>query len=338
MATTIKDIAKAAGVSITTVSRALNGYSDVSVETREKIRKLAEEMDYKPNSIAKGLVSNKTSTVGLIASEFIKPGVYHPFSLEIIAGAKAALRKERYDLVLFTVDAAMQQNMSFDRLCEDRKVEGALVHGLRLSDVYIKELETTAIPSVGIDLPVLNEHVGEVSTDNIKAAKDAVNYLIKLGHKRIGLVNGHKDASVTFERLEGYKEALLENGIEYNENFIIFSDFSQQGGYEACKQLLFINSEITAVFFASDLMAIGGIRACQELNINVPQNMSIIGFDDIELASLINPSLTTVRQEKFRLGYVAAEHLLEIIGGAAPRRIYIPHKIIVRESTAYNLL
>ncbi|WP_026486899.1 LacI family DNA-binding transcriptional regulator [Caldanaerobius polysaccharolyticus] len=332
MAVTIKDIAKYAGVSVTTVSRALNGYPDVNEQTRERIKKIAQELNYSPNAIARGLVMNKTHTVGLVVSELIKPGVYHPFFLEILAGIKAGLRKDRYDLILFTVDFATQDVTSYEELCNSRKVDGAIVEGLKLSDPYIEEIKKTNIPTVLIDIPILTDKVGYVSSDNVQAAFEATSYLIKLGHKNIGFINGHSDAAVSFERLEGYKRALQKNNVQYKEEYVIFEDFTQEGGYNSFRKLIFENPEITAVFHASDLMAIGSIKAAQDLGMKVPDDISIVGFDDIELASLIDPGLTTIRQEKFKLGYMAARHLLSIIRGEKPEHIVVPHKLIIRQS------
>ncbi len=332
MAVTIKDIAKYAGVSVTTVSRALNGYPDVSEETRERIKKIAEQLNYTPNSIARGLVTNKTHTVGLIVSELIKPGAYHPFFLEVLAGIKAGLKKDKYDLILFTVDPESQDATSYEKLCNDRKVEGAIVEGLRLSDPYIEEIKKTQIPTVLIDIPILTDKVGYVSSDNVRAAFEATSYLIKLGHRNIGFINGHNDAAVSFERLEGYKKALEKNNIPYKEEYVVFDDFTQEGGYNSFKTLVFEHPEITAVFHASDLMAIGSFKAAKDLGMKVPDDISIVGFDDIELASLITPGLTTIRQDTFKMGYNAAKHLLSIIKGEKPQHILIPHKLVIRDS------
>lgn len=332
MAVTIKDIAKYAGVSVTTVSRALNGYPDVSEETRERIKKIAEQLNYTPNSIARGLVTNKTHTVGLIVSELIKPGAYHPFFLEVLAGIKAGLKKDKYDLILFTVDPESQDATSYEKLCNDRKVEGAIVEGLRLSDPYIEEIKKTQIPTVLIDIPILTDKVGYVSSDNVRAAFEATSYLIKLGHRNIGFINGHNDAAVSFERLEGYKKALEKNNIPYKEEYVVFDDFTQEGGYNSFKTLVFEHPEITAVFHASDLMAIGSFKAAKDLGMKVPEDISIVGFDDIELASLISPGLTTIRQDTFKMGYNAAKHLLSIIKGEKPQHILIPHKLVIRDS------
>ncbi|ADL08468.1 LacI family DNA-binding transcriptional regulator [Thermosediminibacter oceani] len=330
---TIKDIALLAGVSVTTVSRALNGYSDVSEATRQKIKKIAEELNYTPNSIARGLVMKKTNTVGLVVSEIIKPGVYHPFFLEVLSGIKAALHKSGYDIILFTVDPESQGKTSYERLCKERKVDGTIVQGLKLSDPYIEQIKSTDIPTVLIDIPILTERVGYVSSDNVKGAFDAVNYLVQIGHSEIGFINGHKDAAVSIERLEGYRKALEHHGIPYDERYVAYGDYTQQSGAEAFKELLREIPQITAVFCASDLMAVGALKAAGEMGKKVPGEISIVGFDDIELATIITPNLTTIRQEKYRIGYKAAELLLSIIRGEKPRHVVVPHRLVVRQST-----
>jgi LacI family transcriptional regulator len=211
-------------------------------------------------------------------------------------------------------------------------VEGAIVEGLRLSDPYIEEIKRTQIPTVLIDIPILTDKVGYVSSDNVQAAFEATSYLIKLGHRNIGFINGHNDAAVSFERLEGYKKALEKNNIPYKEEYVVFDDFTQEGGYNSFKTLIFENPEITAIFHASDLMAIGSFKAAKDLGMKVPDDISIVGFDDIELASLITPGLTTIRQDTFKMGYNAAKHLLSIIKGEKPQHIVIPHKLVIRDS------
>ncbi|MDI6601731.1 MAG: LacI family DNA-binding transcriptional regulator [Thermoanaerobacteraceae bacterium] len=331
---TIKDVAKAAGVSITTVSRALNEYPDVSDETREKVFRVASELNYSPNSIARGLVTSRTNTIGLIISEMIKPGVYHPYVLEQLSGVKASLRKAGYDIILFTVDPGMQEVTPFEKLRDDRKVDGMIAFGLRMSDPYIDEIRHCSIPTVLIDIPIVTDYVGYISSDNVEASFEAIEYLLNLGHRNVGFINGHKDAAVSFERLDGYKRALIDSGIGYRDGYVIYDDFTQEGGYNCFKQLLQENPEITAVFVASDLMAIGAMKAAIDMGLRVPEDVSIIGFDDIELATMVQPQLTTVRQEKFKLGYMAGEHLLHILKGGKPDHVVVPHKLIIRGSTS----
>jgi DNA-binding LacI/PurR family transcriptional regulator len=311
--TTIKDIAKKVGVSVTTVSRALNGYSDVNQNTRNKIIEAAKELNYTPNAVARTLVTKKSKTIGLIVSELNRSSSKDNFTFEVLCGINAYTAEADYDMVLFSTDPKKQKNKSYSQLCMERGVDGAILQGIRTDDPYLIEVLESDIPCVLIDIPIQTQSVGYVTTDNSFGAKNAVEHLIELGHRHIGMVNGHEQAFVSKERLKGYKAALLENGLELDETMVVNGQFFESSAEEVTYKLLIEHPQITALFCSSDLMAFGAIKAAQRLNLSVPRDLSVVGYDDIILASYVRPRLTTVAQDKYLMGYKAAEMLISML-------------------------
>ncbi|MEH7238728.1 LacI family DNA-binding transcriptional regulator [Bacillus sp. JJ1562] len=332
---TIKDIAKIAGVSVTTVSRALNGYSDVNENTRKKIEKYARELNYSPNTLARSLVMNKSNTIGILVSGLEKESVKDNFIIEILTGVNDFVSGTEYDLILFNTNSSKQREKTYTQLCNERKVDGIILQGIRIDDPYLKEVVEGDIPCVLIDIPITAKNVGYVTTNNKIGAKNAVKHLIELGHTNIGLVNGHEFAYVSQERLEGYKEALLEANIHVNQDYIVNGNFREESAKQVVKKLLENKTEITALFCASDLMAIGAMNAAKEMNRSVPEDLSIIGYDDILQSSYVSPRLTTVAQNKFELGFQAAKLLLEMLEEKdCAKEVVLESSLIVRDSTA----
>src|SRR5690625_1523735 len=208
---TIKEIAAKAKVSITTVSRALNGHTDVSERTRKKITEIARDMKYSPNKLARSLVSNKSYTIGLLVSnsgideEIVKNKFSSEmmFVMEVMSGINGYVSETNYDLILFNTDSSEQKNKSYTELCMERRVQGVIVSGVKTNDVYLKEITESNLPCVLIDIPVpnANNNVGYVTTNNIDSANNAVRHLVGLGHKNIAMVNGHEYATVSQMRL-----------------------------------------------------------------------------------------------------------------------------------------
>lgn len=333
--TTIKDIAKAAGVSVTTVSRALNGYSDVNENTRKKIKEIAEQLDYSPNSLARSLVMNKTNTIGLLVSELNRSGVKDNFTFEVMCGINDCLGDLGYDLILFDTNPTKQRKKSYSQLCRERQVEGVIIQGMKKDDPYLKEVIDSNIPCVLVDIEMKGDNVGFVTTDNEFGAQMAVKHLVNYGHENIAMMNGHDQALVSKRRLKGYKKVLDDSGIPFNEQYIVDGAFSEQKAEEVAIQLLNDFPEITAIFCASDLMAMGVIKAAHKIGRKVPDEISVIGFDDIILASYVNPPLTTIAQDKYQIGYESAKLLIEMLEGKNNRRVKIlDNHLVVRSTTA----
>lgn len=332
--TTIKDIAKRVGVSVTTVSRALNKYNDVNHNTREKIIEAAKELNYTPNVVARTLVTKKSKTIGLIVSELNRSSSKDNFTFEVLCGINEYTAEANYDMVLFSTDPNKQKNKSYSQLCKERGVDGAILQGIRTDDPYLKEVLESEIPCVLIDIPIQNKSVGYVTTDNVLGAKTAVDHLIQLGHSHIGMINGHEHAFVSKERLKGYQAALLENDLIFDATMVGDGQFFEKDAEKAAYKLLIEHPEMTALFCASDLMAFGAIKAAQKLNLSVPRDLSVVGYDDIILASYAWPRLTTVAQDKYLMGYKAAEMLISMLKGENEGHICIlPTELVMRDTT-----
>lgn len=333
MSITIKDIAKAAGVSITTVSRALNGYSDVNEATRRKIFEIAEAMGYTPNMAARSLIVKRTKTLGLLISGITRTSVKDSIAFEILCGMNDRAGELNYDLVLFNTDTQKQKMKSYKSLCLERGVDGVMIMGIRLDDPYLEEVVQSAIPCVLIDIPLTGEGVSSVNSDSVNGACLAVQHLIRNGHRHIGLINGHAQAFVSNRRLEGYRKALDEHDIPFREAYVEDGNFTESGGAEAAVRLLSRNPDITALFCASDLMAIGAIQAIRNMGKSVPEHYSVVGYDNIGMSDYLSPPLTTVNQDRYRMGYQAAQMLIDMLEGRkVTPQVTLPAELIVRGS------
>lgn len=333
--TTIRDVAKAAGVSVTTVSRALNGYPDVNEKTRLKIKKLAEEMGYRPNALAQSLVLKKSRTIGVIISEMNRRNAKDSFAFEVLCGINDRASELNYDILLFSTNPNKQLKKSYSDLLQERNVDGAILQGLRSTDPYLNEVVSKKkIPSVLIDIPLAGERVGHVTTDNVSGSREAVQHLISLGHTHIVFINGYEEASVSRDRLSGYILALQEAGIPYDPSYVYDGRFSEEGGAEAIRRALEEHPQMTAVFCSSDLMALGAIEALKEKGLSVPEDISVVGYDDIPIASYCSPKLTTVWQDKYGLGYQAAQMMIDMLEGReVMHKIVLNSSLVIREST-----
>lgn len=332
--TTIKDIAKVAGVSVTTVSRALNGYSDVSNKTRQRIMDVAKELNYSPNTVARSLVMKKSKTIGLLVSNMNRDGVKDNFTFEVLCGINQASADSEYDLVLFSTTSTKQREKTYTQLCRERRVDGVIIQGIRTDDPYLEEVVQSDIPCVLIDIPIESNTVGYVTTDNVSGARDAVKHLIDRGHRKIGMINGHSHADVSIRRLQGYREALYEHSLDIRMDWVRTGDFVEDKAEDATLELLNEYPEITALFCASDLMAFGAIKAIKRMGKRVPEDIAVIGYDDILLASYASPTLSTIRQDKYRLGWEAALLLIGMLEGEATQHArIIDTELILRESS-----
>jgi LacI family transcriptional regulator len=332
--TTIKDIARVAGVSVTTVSRALNGYSDVNKKTKQRIEEVAKQLNYSPNTVARSLVMKKSKTIGLLVSDMNREGVKDNFTFEVLCGINEASANSEYDLVLFSTTSTKQREKTYTQLCRERRVDGVILQGIKTDDPYLQEVLESDIPCVLVDIPRESSTVGYVTTDNVNGARKAVTYLIEQGHKNIAMINGHEKADVSIKRLQGYKAALEQNDLSFKPEWVINGEFKEKVAEEAAEELLKNYKEITAVFCASDLMGLGVLKAIKNIGKNAPEDIAVIGYDDIMLASYSTPGLSTIRQDKFKLGFEAAVLLIDMLEGKEESHAKIINtELIIREST-----
>lgn len=329
----IRDVARRAGVSVSTVSRAFNNYSDISEITRNSILKIADELGYKPNIIAKSLSSNRHFRLGMLVEDYDTIGLLNPLLFEIIMEFKNTATKQGYEIVLLSTTSDLQKSQDLAKLFNEKQIDGAFIMGLKMTDEYYKSLSTTKNPCVLHDINIQNPMLSCIGVDNVKGAFMAVDHLIKLGHRRIGFINGRRDAFVSYERLDGYYLALNRNGIPIDNELIAYGDFDDKAAEAAVEELINKHNDISAIFCASDLMAVGAINMLNNLGYSIPDDISIVGFDDIYLAQFMTPKLTTIHQNRGKIGESAANVLINMVSGQNIGRVLIEPELIIREST-----
>ncbi|WP_165842153.1 LacI family DNA-binding transcriptional regulator [Paenibacillus xerothermodurans] len=333
----IKDIASKAGVSISTVSRTLNHYADVNPRTRDKIFKIAKELNYFPNAVARSLVQKKTHTIGVFFGNKTNSGFDHPFFQDVISAVREVVGNAGYDLLVFT--NKNKERATYTTLSKERSVDGIVLlltgEGKKW-DHQLTELQESGIPCTAIDVPLVGEKCGFVESDNFSGAKQAIEHLISLGHTTIAFIGGDEISKTSFDRLRGYQQALMDHKLGLDPTLVRLGYFIKEKAMEETRNLIETGKQITAFFAASDEMAMGVIEALTAIGLRVPEDVSVVGFDDIREAAYFRPALTTIRQNKYKLGSTAAEVLLKIIENTGPSScpVVLPCELIVRESTA----
>ncbi len=322
---TIYDIAKKTGFSVTTVSKVLNNYQDVGEKTKRAILQAVDEMGYLPNSHARTLTTKKSWTIGVVFIESLGIGMKHPFFNAVIENFKQNVEYLGYDLLFASRQISNQEKSYLDHF-RYRGVDGVVIVCSTYNDEQVQEIMKASIPSVVIDLHSTQSSV--VFSDNLSGSRKAVEYLHSLGHKRIAHIAGHEHTFAGVQRLKGYLDTMEELSLDVPENYIVDGGyFSRDEGYEAMKKLLGMAEPPTAVYAAGDNMAIGAIEAIRDAGLQVPDDVSIIGFDDIELAKFVYPPLTTIRQRTDLIGKEAAGLLIRQID--KKEKIVESHKIPV---------
>ena len=336
---TIRELARLSGVSVGTVSRALNGYADVRSETRERIMRLARELDYTPAAAARSLVTQRSHVIGVFMETGEgHPDLQHPFFHEVLGGLKQRAGLQCYDLLLFASERPGNGYgpHSYLKRARHHSVDGVALIGLDPEDPEVRRLVRADIPCVGIDMSLEGVNVEVVMSDNVAGAEAAVRHLHGLGHRRIATITGMLESRPGIDRLRGYRAAAQALGLGYRDEYVVYGDFYAESGREHTARLLALPERPTAIFAAADMMAIGAIRAVAEAGLRVPEDVSVVGFDDIQLATHINPPLPTLRQDKLGLGAAAADALVARIAhdeGRPPLR-QLPVELVVRGSTA----
>ncbi|QFG00656.1 LacI family transcriptional regulator [Psychrobacillus glaciei] len=326
---TIKDIARVAGVSITTVSRVMNNKAEgMSKETRKKVLQVIEELNYQPNKLARGLVTKRSNMLGLIV-----PNISNPFFPELCRGAEDEANERNYSLIICNSDDQSQKEENYLRLLQEQQVDGILLSSKnRLSQTSRDQLESGKIPYVLFDRgEEASNHPG-VFLDNEKGGYIAGKHLADLGHTKMACMTGPSEILNAQQRLSGFQRALTEASIDLPKSFILVGDFQMDVAYLIAKKFL-QNNLVTAIFASNDLMACGIYRAAHELGIQVPEQLSIVGFDDIPLVTALIPKLTTVKQGTYEMGRKAIELLINEIETNSSEGVIFEPTLIVREST-----
>lgn len=329
----IKEIAAQAGVSITTVSKVLNNYPDVSENTKAKVREVAEKLGYTPNMAARNLALGRSNIIGLVLSEIRETDSNGNIIFRILIGAKNLCSEKDYELLIINTDTKKQHTKKLAQLCKERQVSGVIVYGLKPGDPYFQEISESELPCIAIDIKMKGKNLTTITTDNIGAVKEVINLLHSKGHRHIGFINGMKDVAVSVYRETGYLTAMEELGLEVKKGYIRYADYYEDKAYEKTIELIKENPEVTAIFCASDLMALGAIKAIQSLKWRVPEDIAVVGFDGIQLSEYSNPRLTTVVQDFKGMGKAAADTLIKMLEGeAVEEAVYVPYFLRVRES------
>lgn len=331
---TIKDVAKKAGVSPSTVSRALSGNASVKESTKQKILEAAKLLNYRPNLLAQGLKEGKTKTIGLII-----PNIRNPIYPALARGVEDTAKKFGYSVVLCNTDEDVKAEKEYIQKLRKRWVDGLLIAPAAKETEHIVELQKEGFPMI-IIVRNVDFLANAVIIDNFRAAYDAVSFLIKTGHQRIAIIKGNQQLALYRERFRGYKQALLDAGLPVHEELITGdeSDSVQWSldGYNAVYSLFAQNIKFDAVFATTDLRAIGAIRAIKDHGYKVPEDISVIGFDNLEFSSLIDPPLSTVSQPLYDIGVRAVNKLLALINTETmqePTVEIMSSELIIRRST-----
>lgn len=333
MKITINDIAKMANVSKGTVSRVINNKPEgVSEETRRRILKIIDEVGYVPNSNARSITVSETKTIGLII-----PDVSNPFFAELARGVEDCSSEYGYTVFLCNSDMDIEKQKNYLNALLEKRVDGIILNtsgdfnDKKFRDKFYK----INIPVVLIDRKTQDlERYKGVFIDNIEAGYKATKYLISGKNENIAYLAGTYGIDTTMKRLEGYKKALTEASIELKPDYIVYGEYSIKSGYERTLSLMKGHREIQAIFAGSDIIAIGAIKALKDMNILVPDEVEVVGIDDISISNLISPSLTTVAQPIYEIGYKASEKLINFINNKSDYEDeFLPTKLVIRNST-----
>jgi LacI family transcriptional regulator len=336
---TIKDIARKANVSHTTVSRALNNKSRIKNETKDKILTIARELNYRPDFIARSLVMKRTKTLGLVITT-----IANPFYIELSQGIETTAISQGYNIILCSTNYDLSAERKYIDMLRSKGVDGIILTSAHMGDPNIVGLAEEGFPIILINRrtyhPVVKEKVDYVGVDNILGGFLAVEHLIRLGHKRIGVIGGSSESSVGFERLEGGKKALTTYGMEVIGDLFLEGDFLKGSGYQGGKRFLKMDEPPTAIFATNDYMALGTYQAIVEEGRRVPEDIALIGFNDIEFAAMKGIELTTVGQKKYEMGALSVKMLVERIEGGgmgSPKEMILEPELIIRKTCGFHL-
>jgi len=331
MTATIHDVARVAGVGIGTVSRVINNSPGVKAATREKVLAAIAQLNYKPDPIARSMVSKRTGAIGVVVPFFTRP-----FNNEVLRGVEAALARAGRELILYNVETQEQCKRYFSELPMRRKVDGLLIISLMVEESFVQGFQQAGLPVVLVDR--YSPYFTSLVVDNIEGGYRAVKYLIEKGHRRIGFINGLMEGNFKFnpayDRLIGLHRAFGEAGLQVDPELMLTSEWNRQDGKRAAFKLLNRRERPTAVFAASDVQAIGVLEVARTLNIAIPEELSLIGYDGIEISELLG--LTTMQQPMQKMGEWGVEKLIDLIDNPhnTPQLIRLQATLVERTTTA----
>ncbi|BBH19609.1 catabolite control protein A [Paenibacillus baekrokdamisoli] len=330
MTVTIYDVAREAGVSMATVSRVVNNNPNVKPQTRKKVFEAIERLGYRPNAVARGLASKKTTTVGVVI-----PDISNAIFAEVARGIEDIANMYHYNIILCNADKKKDKEIRVINTLLEKQVDGLLFMGGAVTDEHLQAFKTANVPIVLCATTDENGSIPSVDIDHESAAFDAVQTLIKQGHRSIAMIGGTlQDPANGYSRFQGYKRALETAGITYDENMVRIGNYRYESGVEAMKYFLELAEKPSAVFSATDEMAIGAIHAIQDAGLKVPEDISVISVDNSRMASMVRPQLTTVAQPMYDIGAVSMRLLTKLMKKESVEnpRVVLPHEVITRQS------
>ena len=330
---TIKDVARLVGVHPSTVSRVINNHPRISEKTRNKVFFAIKKLGYTPDAIARGLKLKKTYTLGVLI-----PDITNPFFAEIARGVEDAANASGFNVILCNTDDKLKKERTYLDILKERRVDGLILGTAHIKDESILGLEKKKFPYILVSRNIEKLNKNCIIVDDVEGGIMATEYLIKIGHRRIAHITGPLKTRSALNRLKGYKLALKKYEIEYRDELVGEGDFRIKGGYQVMKRFLKLAEPPTAIFAANDLLALGAMQVIQKKNFHIPEDFSVVGFNDIKLASFVYPPLTTIRQPMLEMGALAVKMLLRIIeeGEFNQRKIVLKSKLIIRESCKKN--
>ncbi|UCZ52480.1 LacI family transcriptional regulator [Bacillus shivajii] len=328
MTPTIKDVAKRAGVSVSTVSRVMNSPDSVKEEKRKKVQAAIQELNYSPNALARGLIYKKTQTIGALI-----PDISNSYVSEVILGMENAANRLDLNLMLCNTDRNEERALNYLKALKEKQADGVIITSEALTDAYYDFCKTANLPIVLASTESQMHDIPTVRINDVRAGYDAASYLISKNHRLIGMISGPLDDPIAgYTRHQGFRKRLNEEKLP--SDAIEFGDFRFEDGYEAMERFYKKHPQITAVFTASDEMAVGAITYLHERGIKVPEQISVLGFDNTKVGRMFIPKLTTVAQPMYDIGDQAVVKLNTILNGMKLKdtKSYLPHEIIERES------
>lgn len=329
MAVSIKDIARIAGVSHSTVSRALRGSDLIPLATRERIQRIASEQGYSASSVARSLVTRKTHAIGVVVTS-----IADPFNGEVVDGIEQKANQAGYSVVLATSQADPEREMSIVQTLRERRVDGIIVASSRVGALYSEHLAKLDAPIVLLNNQHASGFAHSVSIDNVDGAEQATEHLLKLGHRDLGYIGDRTGMHSNAERYQGYRNALARHGVAFRQELIVDGDGKPVAARDALAKLLALPCPPTAVFCYNDMTALGVLEEAASRSIRVPDDLSVCGFDDVLFSAFLQPALTTIRQPKHELGTRAMEILLQVLAGErTAKAALVKGELVVRRST-----
>ncbi|MBP2001564.1 DNA-binding LacI/PurR family transcriptional regulator [Paenibacillus shirakamiensis] len=341
MAVTIKDVAKKAGVSPSTVSRVLSNHPRISAQTSHKVKEIMEQLGYHPNIMAKSLVSKTTESICIILPKPAEELFSNLFFMELIRGIVTQANRSGFDVLISSGANEKEEVEAVARLLKGRRVDGAILLYSRKDDPVIEFLHQNDYPFVVIGRSEDYDDVLSVDTDNVQASYDATKHLITMGHERIGFVSGPPNLTVSQDRLKGYQNALADANLEMRQEWIVEGEFVQDSGYRAMSFIMSLPNRPTALVVVDDMVSFGILRGLHELNFKVPDDVCLVSFNNITMAELSSPPISSIDIGIYQLGYTASQLLIQNIQNNGDTiyqtRQIIPHRLMIRESSMLSL-